>query len=68
MEGGSFWADSAVFDRYTIKPFVEYGLGVQKHHGERSTGYLQAMVRNGGRTGVALTGGFRYAIGEDILD
>ena len=68
MEGGSFWADSAVFDRYTIKPFVEYGIGVQKHHGERSTGYLQAMVRNGGRTGVALTGGFRYAIGEDILD
>lgn len=68
MDGGSFWADSAVFDRYTIKPFVEYGIGVQKHHGERSTGYLQAMVRNGGRTGVALTGGFRYAIGEDILD
>lgn len=68
MEGGSFWADSAVFDRYTIKPFVEYGLGVQKHHGERATGFLQAMVRNGGRTGVALTGGFRWAIGDDIID
>lgn len=68
IDGGRFWADTAAFDTYTIRPFVEYGIGVQKHHGERSTGYLQAMVRNGGRTGVALTGGFRYAIGEDILD
>lgn len=68
IEGGRFFAEAAAFDSYTIRPFVEYGIGVQKHHGERSTGYLQAMVRNGGRTGVALTGGFRYAIGEDILD
>ena len=68
IDGGRFWADTAAFDTYTIRPYVEYGIGVQKHHGERSTGFLQAMVRNGGRTGVALTGGFRYAIGEDILD
>jgi len=68
IEGARFWAGDAAFDSFTIKPFVEYGLGIQKHHGERATGFLQAMVRNGGRTGVALTGGFRWAIGEDIID
>ena len=46
------------------KPYVEYGVGVQKHIGEKFSGYAQAMVRNGGRNGVALTAGFRWALGS----
>ena len=68
MDGARFWANDVAFNRLSIRPFVEYGIGIQKHHGEHATGYLQAMVRNGGRNGVALTGGFRWAIGEDIID
>ncbi len=68
MDGARFWANDVAFNRLSIRPFVEYGIGIQKHHGERAIGYLQAMVRNGGRNGVALTGGFRWAIGEDIID
>ena len=68
MDGARFWANDVSFNRLSIRPFVEYGIGIQKHHGEHATGYLQAMVRNGGRNGVALTGGFRWAIGEDIID
>ena len=49
----------------STKPYVEYGIGVQKRWNDKYTGYLQAMVRNGGRNGVALTGGFRWAIGKD---
>ena len=47
------------------KPYVEYGLGVQKLWNDKYSAYGQAMVRNGGRTGVALTLGFRMALGED---
>ncbi len=49
----------------SIKPFVEYGVGVQKRWKDRCTGYLQAMIRNGGRNGIVLTGGFRWAIGKE---
>jgi len=48
----------------SIDPYVEYGLGVQRKWGERFTGYGQAMIRNGGRNGVMLSFGFRWAIGK----
>ena len=47
----------------STKAYVEYGVGVQKSAGERFTGFGQAMVRNGGRTGVVFTLGGRWAIG-----
>ena len=47
------------------KPYVEYGVGVQRTWADKYSAYGQAMVRNGGRTGVALTFGFRWALGED---
>lgn len=48
----------------SVKPYVEYGVGVQKQVGDNFTGYMQAMLRNGGRNGVALTGGFRWTLGK----
>jgi hypothetical protein len=47
------------------KPYVEYGVGIQKLWNDKYSAYGQAMVRNGGRTGVALTLGFRMALGND---
>jgi len=47
------------------KPYIEYGVGVQKRIGDRFNGYGQVMVRNGGRTGVAFTAGFRWLLGKD---
>ena len=47
------------------KPYVEYGVGVQKLWNDKYSAYGQAMVRNGGRTSVALTLGFRSALGEE---
>ena len=47
------------------RPYVEYGLGVQKLWNDKYSAYGQAMVRNGGKTGVALTLGFRMSLGED---
>ena len=48
-----------------MKPYVEYGIGLQKQWKDKFTAYGQAMVRSGGRNGIALTGGFRWAIGND---
>ncbi len=48
----------------SIRPYVEYGVGLQRKWGERFTGYGQAMIRNGGRNGVMLSVGFRWAIGK----
>ena len=48
-----------------VKPYVEYGIGVQKRWADKFTAFFQTMIRNGGRNGVALTGGFRWNIGKD---
>ncbi len=48
----------------STKPYVQYGVGVQKRWGERCTGFFQTMLRNGGRTGVALSLGFRMTFGK----
>ena len=49
----------------STKPYVEYGLGIQKQFQDKFTAFLQAMVRNGGRNGIAMTAGFRWALGKD---
>jgi hypothetical protein len=48
----------------SIAPYIEYGAGVQRRWGERFTGFGQAMLRGGGRNGVAFQFGFRIAIGK----
>ena len=49
----------------SIKPYVEYGVGLQKSWHERFTGFIQAMLRNGGRNGVALSFGFKWSLGNE---
>ncbi len=52
----------------SIKPYVQYGVGVQKRWKDKFTGFIQAMIRNGGRNGIALTAGFRWTIGKDNIE
>ena len=60
----NFTANNVRLPEMSIRPYVEYGIGVQKRWGDRFTGYGQAMIRNGGRNGVMLSVGFRWAIGK----
>lgn len=64
MDRTKFYANDVALTRLGIKPFVEYGVGLQKRTGDRFTGFGQAMFRNGGRNGVAFTLGFRWALGN----
>ena len=58
-------ADGVKLPEMSIKPYVQYGGGVQKRIKDHFTAYGQAMIQNGGRNGVSLTAGFRWALGHD---
>ena len=64
MDETKFRANNVSLPYMSIKPYIQYGVGVQKRWGERFTGFFQTMIRNGGRTGVAFTLGFRWALGS----
>lgn len=58
-------ANDVCLPEMSIKPYVEYGVGLQKSWHERFTGFIQAMLRNGGRNGVALSFGFKWSLGNE---
>ncbi|MCM1338330.1 MAG: hypothetical protein NC191_01505 [Muribaculaceae bacterium] len=64
MNENKVTANSVRLPEMGMKPYVEYGLGLQRNWKDRFTAYGQAMIRNGGRNGIALTGGFRWALGK----
>ena len=65
MNNTQYTANNIVLPSMSIKPYVEYGIGVQKTWKDSITGYLQTMIRNGGRNGVALSFGFRWTLGKN---
>ena len=58
-------ANNVSLPQMSIKPYVEYGVGIQKTYQDKFTGFVQAMIRNGGCNGIALSFGFKWAIGKD---
>ena len=58
-------ADGVKLPEMHTKPYVEYGVGLQRTWADKFSAYGQAMLRHGGRNGVALTLGFRWALGRD---
>ena len=64
MDKTDFRANNVALPDMSVKPYIQYGVGVQKRWGERFTGFLQAMMRNGGRNGISLGFGFRWALGK----
>ena len=65
MDNSKVKANDIWLPETSVDPYFQYGVGVQKRVGDRFTGYAQAMLRNGGRTGIALSAGFRWALGKD---
>jgi hypothetical protein len=58
-------ANSTSLPEMSVKPYIQYGVGVQKTIKDRFTGFLQIIIRNGGRTGIVATGGMRCMIGKE---
>ena len=57
-------ANNVRLPEMSIKPYVQYGLGVQKRIKDKFLAFGQAMVSNGGRNGVSLSFGIRWFIGK----
>lgn len=65
MNDTKFTANDVRLPELSVKPYVEYGVGIQKRYADKFSGYIQAMIRNGGRNGIALTAGFRWSFGSE---
>ena len=64
MDKTHFKAENVDLPEMSVKPYVQYGVGVQKRWGERFTGFFETTVRNAGRNGVAFNAGFRWTLGK----
>lgn len=58
-----FKAADSRLPELSVKPYIQYGVGLQKSWSERFTAFFQTMLRNGGRSGIVLEGGFRWTFG-----
>ena len=47
----------------SVRPYFQYGIGVQKVIKDRFMGFGQIMLSHGGRNGVSMTVGFRWNLG-----
>ena len=62
MNETNFKANDVMLPEMSVRPFVSYGVGVQKRWGERFTGFVQTMIRSGGREGLSFSFGLRWSI------
>ena len=58
-------ANSVRLPEMSIKPYVQYGVGLQKRFTDRFMAYGQAMIHNGGRNGISLSAGLRWKVGKN---
>lgn len=64
MDHTQFMANNVSLPSLSVDPYVKYGVGVRKSWGERFTGFFQTYMTNGGRNGVGLQAGFKWALGK----
>ncbi|MBQ3312109.1 hypothetical protein IJG72_08535 [bacterium] len=65
MDKAEFQANDLALPDIAVKPFVKYGLGIRKSTGDRFTGFLQTYLTGGGRNGISVQAGLRWALGSD---
>ena len=65
MNDSQFTANMATLPDLSIKPYVQYGLGIQKVINDNFTAYGQVLLRHGGRNGIAANAGLRYIFGKE---
>ena len=64
MDKTQMTANDVSLPSLSVKPYVRYGVGVRKAWGEKLSGFFQTFITNGGRNGVGLQLGFRWALGD----
>ncbi len=67
MDKTHFQASDATLPELSVKPFVKYGVGIRKTWGERLTGFAQTFLMGGGRNGIGIQAGVRWALGKSVI-
>ena len=65
LDDTKFQANDVILPELSIKPYVRYGIGIQKRIKDKFSGFFQVYFLNGGRNGVGLQAGLRWALGKD---
>ena len=58
-------ANETKLPQFTNRAYVQYGVGIQRSWSDKFTAFAETLLRNGGRNGVVLFGGFRWLVGKD---
>ena len=64
LDDSKVTANDVRLPEMSIDPYIQYGAGIQKRFKDRFLAFGQAMIHNGGRNGVSLTGGIRWTVGK----
>ncbi len=64
LDDSKVTANDVRLPEMSIDPYIQYGAGIQKRFKDRFIAFGQAMIHNGGRNGVSLTGGLRWSVGK----
>lgn len=62
MDNQKFYANDVALPQMSIAPYALYGFGVQRKWKERFTSFIQVLASGGGRNGVSIQFGFRWAV------
>lgn len=65
MDSPSTFEEGVIHPRVNFPPFCEYGFGIQRKWNEKYTAFGQVLMRGGGRNGVNIFIGLRYALGKN---
>ena len=64
LDDSKVTANDVRLPEMSIKPYVQYGIGVQKRFNDTFMAYGQAMIHNGGRNGISFSAGLRWKVGR----
>ena len=65
LDDSKMYANNVRLPEMSIKPYVQYGVGLQKRFKDRFLAFGQAMIHNGGRNGISFSFGLRWKVGKD---
>ena len=65
LDDSKVYANDVRLPEMSIKPYVQYGVGLQKRFKDKFLAFGQAMIHNGGRNGISFSFGLRWKIGKD---
>ena len=65
LDDSKVYANDIRLPEMSIKPYVQYGVGLQKRFKDRFLAFGQAMIHNGGRNGISFSFGIRWKVGKD---